>query len=117
MDKKRFDSAFAFRLKAAIKEAIYYRFEKMNVTNHSEHRPSFMERTRGLLEAAISQLKYEVLGGEVIPERGEKLFVARWSVCGVRKLDLKRGSLIALTEAEAAELVASGSLAPAESEE
>jgi hypothetical protein len=113
MDEKRFDSAFGYKLTALLKEAIHHRFEEMGFPN-AEKRPSFLERATPQLRAAIAQLRYQSQQGRIVPGKKEKLYRALWRVRGIRNLDLRPGSLIALREDEAAPLLEGGSLELAE---
>jgi DNA repair exonuclease SbcCD ATPase subunit len=109
MDATRYDDAFAYKLGALIKESIWHRLEEMHV-NSAERRPSFIERATPRLHAAIEQLKYESLQGQIVPGKREKLYRTVCRVRGLRNLDLRPGSLIALREDEAAPLLDGGSL-------
>jgi hypothetical protein len=109
MDEQRFDSAFGNSLTSQIRVAIIHRLEELNFPG-TERRPAFLEIVGGRLRAAIKQLKYEGLKGNVVPKAKERLYVTKWRISGVRDLDLKPGSRVALTETEAAEFVESGCL-------
>ncbi len=109
MDATRYDDAFGYKLTALVREAIYHRFEEMGFPN-AERRPSFIERAAPRLHAAIEQLKYESLRGQIVPGKREKLYRTVCRVRGLRNLDLRPGSLIALREDEADPLLEGGSL-------
>lgn len=110
LDPKRFENTGP-SLKQQISRAVLTKFIATGAGTKTGE--DHFAVVRGGLRSAIAKLRYALIDGNVVPERGEKLFVVRVACPGLRGLDLRPGDRIALRDDEAVEFLKHGTLEPA----
>ena len=109
LDSRRFENTGP-SLKQQINQAVLSKFMATGAGSTSD--VDHFAVVRRDLRSAIAKLRYALIDGNVVPERGEKLFRVRVACPGVRGLDLRPGDQIALRDDEAVEFLKHGTLEP-----